>query len=282
MLLRHSWAARRPDMGGATKPPTSAPRTCLPSTKCICIHRCALTLMSCRPKPTTIPRLSRRSIGCPRTSPTSWVAASSLIGLWATKISESSHPAFTHDPTARYTGRYIRNHHHAAAIFSCCPLVTNTPAQTARPLSPLGLHTKVPLLAPSKHTGQQRPTHVRSHRDPSYQNQQQILGPSTRACQQSVTVLRVTPVSTNTSCFNFRCLESTPPSDFVLKPQYRDMQPVLLHHCHCTYDTPVAYSPFAFSQNISCSHVSLATCTGRLSLTLRHSAAQYQRASTFK
>ncbi|KAF1830016.1 hypothetical protein BDW02DRAFT_123521 [Decorospora gaudefroyi] len=32
------------------------------------------------------------------------------------------------------------------------------------------------------------------------------------------------------------------------------MQPMLLHHCHCTYNTPVLYSPSAFSQNISCSH----------------------------
>ncbi|EOA80696.1 hypothetical protein ACJQWK_09896 [Exserohilum turcicum] len=29
---------------------------------------------------------------------------------------------------------------------------------------------------------------------------------------------------------------------------------MLLHHCSCTYDTPVSFSPFAFSQNISCSH----------------------------
>ncbi|ENH99216.1 hypothetical protein COCC4DRAFT_181516 [Bipolaris maydis ATCC 48331] len=29
---------------------------------------------------------------------------------------------------------------------------------------------------------------------------------------------------------------------------------MLLHHCSCSYDTPVSFSPFAFSQNISCSH----------------------------
>ncbi|CAN9411572.1 unnamed protein product [Alternaria alternata] len=28
----------------------------------------------------------------------------------------------------------------------------------------------------------------------------------------------------------------------------------LLHHCNCTYDTPISYSPFVFSQNISCSN----------------------------
>ncbi|KAF1845902.1 uncharacterized protein K460DRAFT_377238 [Cucurbitaria berberidis CBS 394.84] len=32
------------------------------------------------------------------------------------------------------------------------------------------------------------------------------------------------------------------------------MQPILVHYCHCTYNTPVPYSPSVFSQNISCSH----------------------------
>jgi len=30
--------------------------------------------------------------------------------------------------------------------------------------------------------------------------------------------------------------------------------PTLLHHCSCTYNTPVLYSPSVFSQNITCSH----------------------------
>ncbi|KAF1945488.1 hypothetical protein EJ02DRAFT_369417 [Clathrospora elynae] len=32
------------------------------------------------------------------------------------------------------------------------------------------------------------------------------------------------------------------------------MQPMLIHYCHCTYNTPVTYSPSVFSQNISCTH----------------------------
>ncbi|KAF2034581.1 hypothetical protein EK21DRAFT_97250 [Setomelanomma holmii] len=30
--------------------------------------------------------------------------------------------------------------------------------------------------------------------------------------------------------------------------------PILVHHCNCTYNTPVSYSPAIFSQNISCAH----------------------------
>ncbi|KAI4949781.1 hypothetical protein J4E86_007735 [Alternaria arbusti] len=32
------------------------------------------------------------------------------------------------------------------------------------------------------------------------------------------------------------------------------MQPMLLHHCDCTHDTPISFSPYAFSQNISCAN----------------------------
>ncbi|KAI8935721.1 hypothetical protein NX059_007241 [Plenodomus lindquistii] len=32
------------------------------------------------------------------------------------------------------------------------------------------------------------------------------------------------------------------------------MQPMLVHHCHCTYNTAVLFSPSVFSENISCSH----------------------------
>lgn len=32
------------------------------------------------------------------------------------------------------------------------------------------------------------------------------------------------------------------------------MQPMLSHHCDCTYNTVVPYSPSVFSQNIACSH----------------------------
>jgi hypothetical protein len=35
------------------------------------------------------------------------------------------------------------------------------------------------------------------------------------------------------------------------------MQPILAHYCHCTYSTPVSYSPAIFSENIACSHVRL-------------------------
>ncbi|KAH7072622.1 hypothetical protein BKA63DRAFT_491993 [Paraphoma chrysanthemicola] len=30
--------------------------------------------------------------------------------------------------------------------------------------------------------------------------------------------------------------------------------PILVHHCNCTYNTPISYSPAVFSQNISCAH----------------------------